>query len=138
MLKKALGLGQSVETIADTLSRAEEKRSDEDLVAGTSAWNDDMRLTFLAFGDDCKAPRRVLHFFDPAEGGATKEVVKSAFAWVTGCYEDHDEMENILFVQTRDIAPGDFDAMTQKMSATLAELNWEYFGWEATIVAEDN
>ncbi|MXQ07674.1 hypothetical protein GQ651_07430 [Alphaproteobacteria bacterium GH1-50] len=97
--------------------------------------NDAVRKALAGYGDDGTRPRHVIHFAYAKKGGqdaaAAEEIIRRYLA--PDVLEPAEVGDGIRFEQNREVASAEFDAMTDGLERDLAEIGWEYDGWECAV-----
>ncbi|NND17944.1 MAG: hypothetical protein HKN98_05130 [Silicimonas sp.] len=102
--------------------------------------NDGVRAALAGYGDDGTAVRHVIHFAYPMKkstGSADDAVGVISEHFTPKTAEPTGVDGGLRFEHYREVASGDFDQLTDQLEADLAEIGWDYDGWECAVEAGD-
>ncbi len=107
-------------------------------VMGEPEANNQVRDVLRSMGDDGSSVRHVIHYAYPGKQADPDIRATMASELKARGFEVMDAVNGGGFVMehNRSVAPGDFDAFTQELSAWFAERGWDYDGWECAVAEE--
>lgn len=95
--------------------------------------NDKVRRRLQRAGDNGKLPRTVAHYMSPRDRAASKAVVQQALEDL-GLVVSDDTGGGLRATQQAAVHGTAFDAFTSAMVRLMAQNNWQYDGWETSVV----
>ena len=82
----------------------------------------------------------MIHFAEPVDkgGAAAKHEIRRILTGIANVrFTDVPENPGVVFEQTREVASGEFDALTDHFESLLSARGWNYGGWECAVEAGD-
>jgi hypothetical protein len=103
---------------------------------GSKFLNDSVRRQLADLGDDGSTPREVTQFVYPLaiQSRQPAEVVRRHLERLGMVVTNTQSGGGLIGTQTREVASADFDALTASLVTEMAELGWQYDGWETAVV----
>jgi hypothetical protein len=97
--------------------------------------NDAVREALAKHGDDGVAARHVVHYAYPAKAADLSSRPQILASLQAQGFEVKDAVADngVVFEHHRSVHPGDFDDLTDTLSAWFEERGWNYDGWECAV-----
>ena len=96
--------------------------------------NDKIRAALKREGDDGTAPRHVIHYVHPLDGGEINASAVLDYLVASGFEVDPNKAQSGYFAEeTREVASRDFDAHCGALRHAMGQWNWKYDGFECAV-----
>jgi len=98
--------------------------------------NDAVRQALAKHGDNGAAARHVVHYAYPTKNAdlAPRPQILASLRAQGFDVKDAVAESGVVFEHHRSVSPGDFDGLTDTLSAWFEERGWNYDGWECAVV----